>query len=157
MKKSRMVSGTERGLLRLCKLVLPAILAISAAAVPAQQNSLVGQWRGVTKGITSDITLTLVFQPNGQYSQLAASVSGQTTQSGPYKLVAPNTVILSVTDWAPKTQQIYHPTGTVGGYYTTQRVAKPSGGTFAYVFNGPNSMTLTDQVLHGSITMTRVQ
>ncbi len=134
-----------------CRIVLPAALALGALAAQAQ-NSLVGQWRGVFRGIT----ITIVIQPNGQYSQLAQSGTLMTQQSGPYKLVAPNTIIFSVTNWAPKTQQIYHPTGTVGGYYTTQPTAKPPGATDAYVFNGPNTMTLTDQMTHGSITMTRV-
>jgi hypothetical protein len=128
------------------------MLALSAVAVPAQENSLVGQWRGVI----GTITLTIVIQPNGQYSQLAQSGTLMTQQSGPYRLVAPNTIIFSVTNWAPKTQQIYHPTGTVGGYYTTEIVAKPPGATDTYVFNGPNTIILTDQMMHGSITMTRV-
>ena len=153
MKRSRTTSDTARGLPRLCRFVLPVTLALSAVAAPAQQNSLVGQWRGVFKGIT----LTIVIQPNGQYSQLAQSGTLMTQQSGPYRLVAPNTIIFSVTNWAPKTQQIYHPTGTVGGYYTTEVVAKPSGATDTVVFNGPNTITLTDQMTHGSITMTRVQ
>jgi hypothetical protein len=102
------------------------------------------------------ITLTIVIQPNGQYSQLAQSGTLMTQQSGPYRLVAPNTIIFSVTNWAPQTQQIYHPTGTGGGYYTTQPVAKPSGATDTVVFNGPNTITLTDQMTHGSMTMTRV-
>jgi hypothetical protein len=149
---SRVHARTVAAILRYCPLILPTILAFGAAAVPAQQNSLVGQWRGVFKGIT----LTIVIQSNGQYSQLAQSGMLMTQQSGPYKLVAPNTIIFSVTNWAPKTQQIYHPTGTVGGYYTTQVVAKPSGATDTFVFNGPSTITLTDQMTHGSIILTRV-
>lgn len=152
MKRSRITSCTASELPQLCKFVLPAMLALSAVAVPAQENSLVGQWRGVI----GTITLTIVIQPNGQYSQLAQSGTLMTQQSGPYRLVAPNTIIFSVTNWAPKTQQIYHPTGTVGGYYTTEIVAKPPGATDTYVFNGPNTIILTDQMMHGSITMTRV-
>lgn len=152
MMESRMYAATKAAILRHCAIVLPAILALSTAAVPAQQSSLVGQWRGVFRGIT----LTIVIQPNGQYSQLAQSGTMMTQQSGPYKLVSPNTIIFSVTNWAPRTQQIYHPTGTVGGYYTTELTAQPPGATDTYVFNGPNTITLTDQMTHGSITMTRV-
>ncbi len=158
--KSRVNAGTENRVLRLCKFALPAVLALSAVAAPAQQPSLVGQWRGVFKGIT----LTIVIQPNGQYSQLAQSGTLMTQQSGPYRLVASNTIIFSVTAWAPRTQQIYHPypplrdgTPSAGGYYTTEVVAKPPGATDTVVFNGPNTVTLTDQMTHGSITMTRVQ
>ncbi|MGA9062369.1 MAG: hypothetical protein WB341_11965 [Terracidiphilus sp.] len=138
--------------LRLCSIVLPAILALSAA-VPAQQPSLAGQWRGVYQRIT----ITIVIQANGQYIQTTQSGTMMTQQSGPYRLVSPNAIIFSVTNWAPKTQQIYHPTGTVGGYYTTEVVAKPPGATDTYVFNGPNTIILTDQMAHGSITLTRVQ
>jgi hypothetical protein len=136
----------------MCRLVLPAVLVLGATAAAAQQNSLVGQWRGVYNGIT----LTIVIQPNGLYTQTAQSGTLMTQQSGPYKLVAPNTIIFSVTNWAPRTQQIYHPTGTVGGYYTNEPTAKPPGATDSYVFNGQNTVTLTDQMMHGSITLTRV-
>jgi len=158
--------GGGPAILRYCSFVLPAALLLVAAAAgaqqniagtqqtttAAQQNSLAGQWRGVYQGIT----LTIVIQPSGQYIQTAQSVAGMTQQSGPYKLVAPNTIIFSVTNWQPRTQQVYHPTGTAGGYYTPQVVAKPPGATDNYVFNGPNTMVLTDQMMHGSITMTRV-
>jgi hypothetical protein len=80
-----------------------------------------------------------------------------TQQSGPYKLVAPDTIIFSVSEWAPKTQQIYHPTGTVGGYYTPQNTPKPPGATDTYVFSGPNTVVLTDQTTHGAIKMVRTQ
>ena len=164
MKKSFLTSGMADKFLRMCRLVLPAILVLGATAATAQlsggaigqplnnSNSLVGQWRGVYQGIT----FTIVIQPNGQYSQLAQNGTLMTQQSGPYKLAAPNTIIFSVTNWQPKTQQIYHPTGTVGGYYTTQRTGKPPGATDSYVFKGANTVILTDQVMHGSITLTRV-
>jgi hypothetical protein len=149
---SRIPAGIGATVLSRFRFILPVILALGAVVTPAQQNSLAGQWRGANQGIT----ITIVIQPNGQYSQLAQSGTMMTQQSGPYKLVAPNTIEFSVTNWAPKTQQIYHATGTVGGYYTTQVVTKPPGATDTYVFNGPNTMTLTDQMTHGSITMTRV-
>jgi len=135
-----------------CAIFLSAILMVGAATAGAQQNSLVGQWRGVYQGVT----LTIVIQPNGQYNQLAQSGTLMTQQSGPYKLFAPNTIVFSVTNWQPRTQKIYHAAGTAGGYYTTQVVAKPPGATDTFVFNGPNTIVLTDQMTHGAITMTRV-
>jgi hypothetical protein len=138
--------------LRMCRLVLTAVLVLGATAAAAQQSNFVGQWRGVYQRIT----FTIVIQPNGQYTQTTQSGTLMTQQSGPYKLVAPNTIIFSVTNWAPRTQKIYHATGTTGGYYTTQVVAKPPGATDSYVFNGQNTVTLTDQVMHGSITLNRV-
>jgi len=150
--KSHTLAHAEAKIMKLFPLVLPAILALGALAAPAQQYSLVGQWRGVSNGIT----LTVVIQPNGRYSQLAQSRAITTQQSGPYWFVAPNTIIFSVTNWAPKTMPVYHPTGTVGGYYTNERMAKPPDVIDSYVFNGPNTITLTDQTYHVSITMTRV-
>ncbi len=163
MRMSLFASGRAGSMLRPCMFVLSALFALGAVAAPAQQisgaigqaqqTSLVGQWRGVYSGITMTITI----QPNGQYTQTAQSGTLMTEQSGPYNLVAPNTIIFSVTNWAPKTMPVYHATGTSGGYYTQQPTTKPPGGTDAYVFNGPNTVILTDQIMHGSVTMTRVQ
>jgi hypothetical protein len=153
MKKSLLTSGAADRFLRMCRLVIPAILVLVATAAAAQQDSFVGTWRGVSNGIT----LTVVIQPDGQYFQTAQSSTLTTQQSGPWKLVAPNTIIFSVTNWAPKTMPVYHPTGTVGGYYTQEPMVKPAAVMDAYVFNGPNTLTLTDQVYHVSITMMRVQ
>lgn len=165
MKRLLRSSSITEAILRMRRFILPAILMLGATSAAAQMdggamgqiqsnsNSLVGQWRGVFQGIT----ITIVIQPNGQYSQLAQKGTLMTQQSGPYKLAAPNTIVFSVTNWQPKTQQIYHPTGTVGGYYTTERTAKPPGATDSYVFKGANTVVFTDQMMHGSITFTRVQ
>jgi len=150
--ESRLHSDTGAAILRRCKFVLAAILALGSVAASAQQNSLVGKWRGVYRGIT----LTIAIQPNGQYTQTAVSGTVQTMQSGPYKLVSPNTIVVSVLEWAPKTMQVYHPTGTVGGYYTAEPASKPPGATDQYAFNGPNSLPLTDLMNRGAIPMTRV-
>ena len=163
MRKPLFSSGIVEKFLRTCGFVLPAVLALGAVTAAAQQlggaigsqqqPSFVGQWRGVYSGIT----ITITIQPNGQYTQTAQSGTIMTEQSGPYKLFAPNTIVFSVTSWAPKTMPVYHPTGTVGGYYTQQPMAKPSGATDTYVFKGADTVVLTDQMTHGSITMTRVQ
>ena len=166
MKKSLLTSGAADRFLRICKLILAAVLVLGPTLAAAQvsgtigqpqnsgqsQNSLVGQWRGVYQRIT----ITIVIQPNGQYTQTAQSGTVMTLQSGPYRLVAPNTIIFSVTNWQPKTMPVYHATGTTGGYYTQQPTTKPPGATDTYVFNGANTLILTDQVIHGSITLARV-
>lgn len=152
MRKLLFDSEIVEKLLRTCRFVLPAVLALGVAAASAQQPSFVGQWRGVYSGIT----ITIVIQANGQYSQLAQSGTVMTQQSGPYKLAAPNIIAFSVTNWAPKTMPVYHATGTAGGYYTQQPMAKPAGSVDTYVFKGANTVILTDQMTHGSIAMTRV-
>jgi hypothetical protein len=166
MRTSILTSGMADKFLRMCRLVLPAILVLGATAAAAQmggtlgqplnsgqpQNSLTGQWRGVYNGIT----ITVVIEPTGQYTQTAQSGTLMTLQSGPYKLVAPNTIIFCVTSWQPRTMPVYHPTGTVGGYYTQEPMAKPPDVTNTYVFKAANTVVFTEPATHGSITMTRV-
>jgi hypothetical protein len=152
MKKSLLTSGAAARFLRMYRIVLPAILVLGATVAAAQQNDFVGQWRGVASGMT----ITLVVQPNGRFTMTEQAGTLMTQQSGPYKLVAPNTIVFTVEDWQPRTMPVYHPTGTVGGYYTQEPTAKPPDGLYSYVFNGPNTVVLTDQVMHGTITMNRV-
>ena len=162
MKKSPLTPGMADKFVRICRLILPAILLLGATAAAQtggaighpqnNSNSLVGQWRGVFKGIT----ITIVMQPNGQYSQLTQQGTAMAQQSGSYKLFAPNTIAFSVTEWQPKTMPVYHATGTTGGYYTQKPLVKPPNSMFTYAFNGPNALTLADQAMHGVITLTRV-
>src|ERR1039458_2988954 len=139
-------------ILRRSMFVLPAIFALGAVAAGAQQYNLVGQWRGVFQGIT----MTISIQANGQYSQLGQSRTAQTEQAGPYRLASPNTIIFSVTTWAPTSTSVFVPTSPTTGKWEQRTLPKPLGASDFYVFNGPNTMTLTDQATHGSITMTRV-
>ncbi len=152
MKRSLLTSGAADRIYRMCRLVLPAILVLGATAARAQQNDFVGQWRGIASGMT----ITLVVQPDGRFTMTEQSGTLMTQQSGPYKLVAPNTIVFTVAEWQPSTMPVYHPTGTVGGYYTQEPMAKPPDGLYSYVFNGPNTVVLTDQVMHGTITMNRL-
>jgi len=152
MKMSLLTSGLSDKFLRKCRLVLPAVLVLGATVAAAQQDDFVGQWRGAASGMT----ITLVVQPNGRFTMTEQSGTLMTQQSGPYKLVAPNTIVFTVADWQPRTMPVYHPTGTVGGYYSQEPMAKPPDGLYSYAFNGPNAVVLTDQVMHSSITMNRV-
>jgi len=138
-------------------------------AAPASQSGLVGQWRSVLQGSTYTITI----EANGQYMQVAVPQNGgtQTAQDGPYQLVAPNTIHFTVTDWSPKTRWNYVPNPRCGVPGVTnptnpQRDScnqwqewtepQPPGSTYAYVFNGPNSMTLNNETAQETITFTRV-
>jgi hypothetical protein len=150
--ESHFNAGTATTILRRLRFVLPAVMALGAVAASAQQYSLVGQWRGVFQSIT----MTISIQSNGQYSQLAQSATAKTEQAGPYRLAAPNTIIFSVTTWAPTSTSVYFPTSPTTGEWRQRTLPKPLGASDSYVFNGPNTMTLTDQATHGSITMTRV-
>lgn len=95
----------------------------------------------------------------------------QTAQGGPYQLVAPNTIVFSVTDWSPKTRMIYVPNPRCGvpgvpsptnprrdscNQWQEETMPQPPGSRYAYVFNGPNTVTLNNEVARESITFTRV-
>jgi hypothetical protein len=130
-----------------------AILAfLAAAGAQAQENRFVGKWSGKFQGIT----INYVIEANLNYSEMAVAGTLRTAQSGKYRLAAPNQILFEVQDWQPKTQNVYHATGTTGGYTTPEPMAKPAGGSFSYVFNNPNSVTLTDLMTHGAITLNRV-
>ncbi len=161
VKSSLIPSGTSNAALRL---VLPAILAGSLAigccpqAARAQQSSVVGQWRTTLQSGA----LTITIAANGQYMQVGQPPPGgtQTMQSGPYQLVAPNTIVFTVTNWSPKTRMLLVPCGIPSDpVCNVQRVVnmpQPPGSRYAYVFNGPNTMILNNEQAKETITFTRV-
>ncbi|MGO8933386.1 MAG: hypothetical protein ACLPLZ_16085 [Terracidiphilus sp.] len=167
MKSSLIPTGTSNAALRL---VLPAMLAgglaIGCGLQTAQaqqwqqapQTSLVGQWRTILQSGT----LTLTILANGQYTQLGVPPNGGTpmAQGGPYQLIAPNTIVFAVTDWSPKTRIDLVPCGIpnqpVCNVQRVDNIPKPPGSKYAYVFNGPNSMTLNNEQAKETITFTRV-
>jgi hypothetical protein len=139
--------------IRLLAKPVVAILAFCAMTVcHAQANPFAGQWTGTFRGIV----ITYVMDANNNYSDRVVSGSLQTAESGKYRLTQ-NEIIFEVVDWAPKTQNVYHATGTTGGYYTQEVLAKPPGGSFSYVFKSANSVVLTDLTTHGSITLNRTK
>ncbi len=79
-------------------------------------------------------------------------------QAGPYQLIAPNSIIFTVTNWSPKSRIMLVPCGIPNNpTCNVQRLVnypKPPGSEYAYTFNGPNSMTLSNQT--GPMTFTRV-
>jgi len=173
VKNSLNSTVTSNAVLPLTRLVLPAILAGSIAigcgpqAAQAQQPSLVGQWRTVAQGSTVNLTI----QANGQYMLMMQPPNGgtQSAQGGPYQLVAPNTIVFTVTDWSPKTRWNFVPNPTCGVPGVTNPTnprrdschqwqewtePRPPGGRDTYVFNGPNTVVMTDE--HGSGAYTRV-
>ncbi len=124
-------------------------------STPSRQSSLVGQWRTTV----SSGTITIAFMSNGQYDQTGVTTTGvQTMQAGPYQLVAPNNIIFTVTNWSPKSRVMLVPCGIPNDpVCNVQRLVnypKPPGSEYSYVFNGPNTMTLSNQT--GPMTFTRV-
>ncbi len=124
-------------------------------APTAAQPSLLGQWRTTV----SSGTITISFISNGQYDQTGVTTTGvQTMQAGPYQLVAPNNIIFTVTNWSPKSRIVLVPCGIpndpVCNVKRVQNMPKPPDSEYAYVFNGPNTMTLSNQT--GPMTFTRL-
>ena len=139
-------------------------------AQPAPQSSPVGQWHTTLQGIS----LTISIEANGQYLQEGVPPNGgtKTAQGGPYQLVAPNTIIFTVTGYSPMTRMIYVPNPTCGVpgvpsptnprrdsclQWQEETMPHPPGSRYAYVFNGPNQMTLNNEQAQESITFTRVK
>jgi hypothetical protein len=96
----------------------------------------------------------------------------RTAQGGPYQLVAPNTIVFTVTDWSPKTRMIYVPNpgpvpsvpnpvgpypGPQGPQWQEEGMPRPPGSRYAYTFNGPNTLTLNNEQARETITFTRVR
>jgi hypothetical protein len=118
----------------------------------AQPTNLLGRWQGYYDGAA----ITITFLADGQYSQLVQGPSVTTTQSGPYTLAAPNTVSLGVTDWTPRTEQVYQAVGASRGHWTSHPAPRPPECSDTYAFKGPNTLVLTDQPAQASITMKRL-
>ena len=136
----------SRGLLVVC-------LGFFWSSVMAQAQQWVGTWQGMAEGVA--ITLTIL--PDGRFNQQAASGGMMTFLSGRVVQDGPNMFTLDVQDWQPKTENVYHPTGTTGGYYTQELVAKPPGGTWRVSFASPDMMTMQDVNMGGMITMERAR
>jgi hypothetical protein len=133
------------------------LISIPAAVAYAQVNPFVGTWQGVAVVNGTSINFNLVMGPDQRYSQQLQSGSLMTMESGHYTITNQNVIVFQVEDWQPKTLPVYHPTGTVGGYYTQDPAPKPPGGTFRFQFNSPGSVSLQDVNFGGNITFNRVQ
>jgi len=130
---------------------LAAATAFILAAGAAHAQSLAGSWRGVAMGVAFQLTV----QPNGAYIETETKGALMTQQSGAIQPAGAGMIGFTVVNWAPRTMPQYHPTGTVGGYYTQVPTSRPPGGVYRIVWNGPNAFTLTDVRLGGSITFIR--
>jgi hypothetical protein len=140
-----------------------ASLAAALISVPAvvtsyaQINSFVGTWQGIAVVNGTSISINLVMGPDQRYSEQLQSGSLRTLEAGYYTITNQSVITFQVVDWDPKTQPVYHPTGTVGGYYTQEPTPKPPGGTFRFQFTSPNSVRLQDVNFGGIITFNRIQ
>ena len=92
-------------------------------------------------------------------------------QAGPYQLTPPNTIHFTVTNWSPKTRWNFVPNPRCGvpgvpnptnarrdSCNTEQEwtLPQPPGSTYAYSFNGPNTMVLSNENSQEKITFARV-
>ena len=136
---------------RLGLVVAALVASCSAPALQTAGGSMTGTWQGAYQGVQ----IQLVVQPSGTYSETQTVGSAMTMVSGQIEPAGPGEVTFTVQDWQPRTQNVYHPTGTVGGYYSQDPVAPPPGGTYKLQFAGANAFTLQDVTYGGVITYTR--
>jgi len=141
----------------LAALAAALLILASSATGRAQNNPFVGQWRGTIAINGVPATVNLVMGPDQSYSHQMQMGPYMTLQTGRYAITGQDIVSFNVLDWEPKTQPVYHPTGTVGGYYTYEPTGKPPGGTYAFQFTSPTSMTLRDVNFGGIMTLMRMQ
>ncbi|HVN92209.1 MAG TPA: hypothetical protein VMT38_00860 [Terracidiphilus sp.] len=160
MKNSLIPIRQSKASLRLgLPAVLSVILAIGFLAPAAKaQSSVIGQWRtAVPSG-----TITINLMANGQYTQVGKPNNGDPAmaQNGPYQLIAPNTIVFSVTDYSPKSRIVLVPCGIPNNptcnVQRLQNIPKPPGSRYAYSFSGPNTMIFRNEQAQETLTLTRV-
>ncbi len=120
-----------------------AILGLlSLVAIPATgaTNPFIGTWQATT--VTSGVRLTiqLVLNPQGGFSELDQGISSGnrmiTQETGTYALFAPNTLRLNVLNWQPKVQCMA-PSGCFP-------IRKPPGTTYRYRFTSATTFMAQD-------------
>ena len=132
-----------------------AIAFAALSTAEAQQNPYVGAWRGVVTMNGLAITMDLIMQPDMRFSEQEATYAGVSMQTGTY-IIAGDQLTLNVEDFEPKTHPVYHPTGTVGGYFTYEPNAKPPGGTYRVRFLSADSFIVRDVYYLGEMRFDRV-
>ena len=138
-------------------LTLAAATFAIATSAQAQPGGLVGSWRAVANIGGADVEFDLVVQPNGAFSETEQAAGGMTMQTGEVQDAGQDMIAFVVEDWQPRSMPVYHPTGTVGGYYTDEPTAKPPGGVWRLTWNGSNEVTMQDVQGGGAVTFERVQ
>jgi len=128
-----------------------------AASAHAQVANMVGTWRGTSQAAPG-ATFNLVVTPQGGYSEQVVGGEGMTLEQGVIQQGGDGvTISFVVQDWSPRTLPQYHPTGTVGGYYTQEPTPKPPGGVWRVQFNGANGFSMQDVNFGGVVYFQRVQ
>ena len=121
----------------------------------AASNPFIGSWQTATTVAGIQLTIQLVMNPQGGYSELDrgySRTSGQmlTRETGTYRLIAPNLLRLNVQDWEPKEQCLPGSNGA-GGCHVIQ---KPPGTTYRYRFTSRNTFTVQDATFGNGPTLT---
>lgn len=83
-----------------CLFGLIASITLSAPA-PAQQNPLVGEWRGIVHNPNGAVLDVLYLLPNGDFVERGTNEQGQMIMKGSYHLNGAQ-LVLQVEDWEPK-------------------------------------------------------
>jgi hypothetical protein len=135
--------------------VLGLIGAVAILLMPtisgAASNPFIGTWQTSTTAAGIRLTINLVLNPQGGYSELDQGVSPTagkmvTQETGTYNLLAPSSLRLNVVNWSPKVQCI-----PPGGCHP---IRKPPGTTYRYRFLNANTFTAQDVTFGNGPTLT---
>ena len=131
-----------------------ALFSLSAVPLTSSaQEPFPGTWHGVAPVNGMSCTFDRVMTTTGTYSEAAHCGSMATFQSGTYHVFPNHTVSFVVTNYSP-TRRYVLDSGYSGHWEPN---AKPPGGTFAYTFAGPNTLTFRDVNFNGTLTYHRLR
>jgi hypothetical protein len=135
--------------------VLGLIGAVAILLTPtisgAASNPFVGSWKTTTTVAGIRLTISLVLNPQGAYSELddgLSPISGRLMSrvTGRYILIGANTLRLNPVNWDPKLQCL-PPSGC-------HPIRKPPGTTYRYKFVSRNTFTAQDVTFGNGPTLT---
>lgn len=146
MIRSLISGNLANTLSRLSRILLPAALALGAAALPAQQSRLVGQWRGTDHGTT----VTIMIAPDGRYIQHAQIGHRMMRETGWADMNGANHVAFT----AGTARIPHHAQAASIASIPKHEMPLHSSSTISY--HGGNKLIFTDVATHHVITMDRV-
>jgi hypothetical protein len=130
---------------RVLGLIGAVALLFTPAISGAASNPFIGTWQTTTSAAGIQLTINLVLNPQGGYSELDQGYSPTagkmvTRETGTYNVMAPNVLRLNVINWDPKVQCLPG-SGAAGGCVP---IRKPPGTTYRYRFTSANTFTAQD-------------
>ncbi len=130
-------------------LALLGALAFAMGSADAQGGSLAGTWNGAATLNGATYYTTVVFQPNGQFSEQTRMGTLMTLTTGTYEWIDRNTFHMTPRDWEPK-QQCFPQSGC-------HEIRMPPGTMMRVTFTSPDTISLRDLNFGGTVVYQRAQ